>query len=300
MNTTMSADARRYRVVFFGTPAFALPSLRMLHAEHELCGVWTQPDKPKGRGKHMEPSDVKMFAQHHHIPVFEPTTLRRGAPDGDATEHTLRQLAPDVAVVVAYGHIIPQRLLHIPTHGFVNVHSSLLPQLRGASPVQTALLQGLDTTGVTIMVMDKGMDTGPILAQESVPIPPTITATVLNNQLWSLGATLLQRTLPQYCNGEITPQPQDESRASMCSLIAKEDGRINWDDNPRTTERKIRAFDPWPGTFTTCNGKRIKILRAHCDTQRALVIDTVQPEGKKPMPYTEFLRGNPDCPLPPC
>ncbi len=299
MSTTMSTNRTPLKVVFFGTPEFALPSLAVVHAEQNLLAVWTQPDRPKGRGNHVVSSPVKLFAQQHNVTVYEPTTLRRGTPDGDATEQILRTLAPDVAVVVAYGHIIPERLLHIPTHGFVNIHSSLLPQLRGASPVQSALLRGDTTTGVTIMVMDKGMDTGPILVQRTVPIPPAITAAILNNQLWALGASLLTTALTQYCQGQLTPHPQDESQATLCSLITKEDGRIDWNQNPQQIERIIRAFDPWPGTFTTCNGKRIKILRAHCDATGTLVIDTVQPEAKKPMPYTDFLRGNPECPLPP-
>ena len=299
MNTPLSINPTMLRVVFFGTPEFALPALRVVHSEYDLLAVWTQPDRPKGRGKHLVPSPVKLFAQQHGVPVFEPTTLRQATPDGVATEHTLRELAPDVAVVVAYGHIIPEHLLHIPLHGFVNIHSSLLPHLRGASPVQSAILHGDTITGVTIMVMNKGMDTGPILAQHSVPISATMTAVALNNELWTLGASLLGTTLSQFCQGKLTPQPQDESQATICSLIAKEDGRIDWSQNPQHIERTIRAFNPWPGTFTICNGKRIKILHAHCDVTGALVIDTVQPEAKKPMSYADFFHGNPGCPLPP-
>jgi len=286
------------RVVFFGTPELATPMLKELCEQATVVACVTQPDKPRGRSLELTPSPVKLLALRNGIPVLQPKTLKREKPSGEDFYQAFTALRPDVAVVVAYGKIIPQDYLVFPQYGFVNVHPSLLPELRGPSPIQYALLEGKQTTGISIMKLDAGMDTGPILAQEEFALDKAETAETLHDRVQLVGTSVLIRALTGYLAGDIHPKPQDDSRATYSHRIEKTDGEIDWSQAPEYIERKIRAYTSWPGAYTFCGDKRIKILRAHCEGN-AVVIDQVQPEGKKPMSYADFFRGHPECALPP-
>jgi methionyl-tRNA formyltransferase len=246
------------RVVFMGTPEFALPSLRgLVEGGYDIVGVYTRPDRPTGRGRVLTPSAVKTAALDYRLPVFQPPSLRRP----EAVEE-LASLKPDVIVVCAFGVILRQPVLDIPAKGIVNVHPSLLPRHRGASPIAAAILAGDEQTGVTIMLMDPGMDTGPILSQRSVPISPWDTAGSLGERLAAVGAELLLEVLPRWLADEIEPQPQDDSLASQCSLLTKEEGAIDWTRPAVDIWRQVRAFNPWPGAFTTLAGQLLLIWEA--------------------------------------
>jgi len=245
-------------LVFMGTPQFALPSLRALHgAGYEIAAVYTRPDRPAGRGLRPRPPPVKELAQQLGLPVRQPESLRRP----EALEE-LRALAPEVIVVCAYGQILRRPVLEIPPRGVLNVHPSLLPRHRGPSPIAAAILSGDAETGVTVMLMDEGMDTGPIIAQRSLPISPLDSAGSLAEKLSPLAAELLLETLPRWLRGEITPQPQDESRATVTRLLRKEDGAIDWALPAEEIWRRVRAFDPWPGAYTYLDGEQLHIWAA--------------------------------------
>jgi methionyl-tRNA formyltransferase len=302
-------EMKPIKVVFMGSPAFSVPILQRLIDSFEVVGVVTQPDRPKGRGKKLEASPVKEAALQAGIAILQPSRLRRD-------EQAKQQLADwdaDVFVVAAFGQILPQDVLDIPPKGCINVHTSLLPRWRGASPIQSAILAGDEITGVTIMQMDAGMDTGPILAQQTYPIEPGITAGELEQALAQLGADLLVSVLPEYVAGEITPVPQREEGVTYCSLIKKEDGLLDVELPVDYLINQIRAYQPWPGTFLP--EIPMKILRAQgtqaieagvspgtrtiIDGKPALrcedgwlVFDEVQPAGKKPMSGEDYLRGN--------
>lgn len=293
------APQKNTRIVFFGTPELSLPTLEALIKHYTVVGVVTQPDKPVGRKQVLTSPPVKLLAQQHGIPVFQPRSLKQNKESGQAFLAEFKALQPDVVILIAYGKIIPKEILEIPKFGFINIHVSLLPLLRGASPIQSAILHGFTTTGATVMLMDEGMDTGPTLSQREVAIDPQETSITLHDKLKTVGAELLIETLPQYLSGELQPQQQDESQATYCKLIDKTDGEIDWSASAVDIDRKIRAFTPWPGAYTFCNNKRVKLLQAHLSPTQELMIDHVQPEGKKPMSYADFLRGNPDCQLPP-
>lgn len=301
---------RKYRTIFFGTPDFAIPSLKALLTcpQLELCAVITQPDKPVGRNRHMEAPPVKQLAETACIPVLQPVTVR--TPD---FENTLREYAPDIIVLVAYGKIIPDNLLAVPQFGWINVHASLLPSLRGASPIQHAILDGLTETGITIIKLDSGMDTGPILSQKRVPVRETEIFVTLHNQLARLGADLLTETIIPYLEGKLTPTPQPSENVSICAPIHKEDGKIDWAQPASHIERMIRALTPWPGAFSTWNTTMLKFisaqaygdqhssspgqisaigneLRVQCG-QGVLRITKLQPSGKRPLSDQEFIHG---------
>jgi methionyl-tRNA formyltransferase len=370
--------ATTYRIVFMGTPQFALPTLQLLIDEYppqkthphppvlpnqssgqapnrssgqapnrssgqapnrssgqaetswgetmsgEVVGVVTQPDRPSGRGRQLQPPPVKILAQKYGIPVLQPASLR--SPEALAELQTLQ---PEVIVVAAFGQILPTTVLDLPPFGCINVHASLLPRWRGAAPVAAAILAGDDTTGVTIMKMDAGLDTGPILSQRPLAVAPDDTRESLSARLAQLGADLLHDTLPAWLAGNIEPQLQDESRVTHAPQIKKEQGRINWSEPADDIARKVRAFYPWPGAFTYWQGKPLKILRAAADPEywqdedspsqvhRAdqgsalppgtvttgpsglavmtghgmLKLYQVQPAGKRPMPADDFARG---------
>lgn len=288
---------KNIRIVFFGTPELSLPTLATLIEHYTVVGVVTQPDKPVGRKQVLTPPPVKLLAQQYGIPVFQPTSLRQTKESGRIFFEAFKALDAEIAIVIAYGKIIPKEMLDLPTYGFINIHVSLLPLLRGASPIQSAILQGLPTTGVTIMRMDEGMDTGPVLSQREVTIDRQETSVTLHDKLKTVGAKLLVETLAKYLTGELQPQQQDDAQATYCKLIEKTDGEIDWATSAVDIDRKIRAFTPWPGAYTFCNTKRVKILQAHLSetAPQTLIIDQVQPEGKKPMSYADFLRGNHDC-----
>jgi len=303
----------RPRVVFLGTPEFAVPSLEALaiSRQYEIVSVVTQPDRPAGRGRRVRPSPVKVAAERLGLPVWTPRTLR--SPEAVAR---LRDLAPDVGVVVAYGEILRPEVLAIPPRGFLNVHASLLPKYRGAAPVQAAILAGDRETGVTVMVMDEGMDTGPILAQRAVPIADDETGASLAEKLARVGAELLSETLPRWLAGEIEPRPQDDAGASVARRLRKADGLLEWTKPAEVLARQVRAYTPWPGTFTTWAGKRLHVRRAHAVTRPLggarpgevrlwpeglavatgdgwLVLDEVQLEGRKAVAGMAFYHGHP-------
>ena len=296
MENNVHTTMKDTRVVFFGTPELSVPMLKALAQATTVVACVTQTDKPKGRTQELTPSAVKVAAQQLGIPVLQPKTLKREKPAGEEFYNAFVELHADVAVVVAYGKIIPAEYLNVPSHGFVNVHPSLLPVLRGPSPMQYAILQGLNPSGVSIMVLDAGLDTGPILAQEEMELAPTETAETLHDRVQQVGSALLIRTLEAYLNGTVKPQPQNDAQATYSKLIDKAEGQIDWTRSDAEIDRQIRAFSPWPGAFTFCNGKRVKVILAHMEGP-LLVLDQVQPEGKKPMSYADFLRGNPNCTL---
>ncbi|MHB1005128.1 MAG: methionyl-tRNA formyltransferase [Chloroflexota bacterium] len=246
------------RVVFMGTPDFAVPSLARLIADgYEIALVITQPDRPAGRGRHLAAPPVKELALAHGLPVLQPRRLR--------DEEALRGLveaAPDVIVVAAFGQILPTSVLELPWAGCLNVHASLLPRYRGASPISAAILAGDAVTGVTIMRMDVGLDTGAILAKVEEPILPPDTTGSLSQRLAQRGAALLSETLRQWLGGAISPEPQDDSQASYAHQLRKEDGVLVWQLPARSLWRQCRALSPWPGTFTRWQGKVLKVLES--------------------------------------
>lgn len=295
------------RLVFMGSPEFALPTLRLLAENYPVAGVVTQPDRPAGRGKELTPPPVKILAQEFHLPVIQPVRLKQP----DAIEQ-LRLWSPDLIVVAAFGQILRPAILDLPKYGCVNVHASLLPRWRGAAPIQAAILAGDAWTGITIMRMDSGVDTGPILSQHAIPILPDDTAGFLSQRLAGLGAELLLETLPAYLSGELSPQPQDDSGATYVPMLKKDDGLLDFSRPAALLVRRVRAYNPWPGVYTLWKGQPLKVLRAHVveditsepgqhlvhqhlpsvgTVQGILVLDEVQPAGKKPMPGEAFLHG---------
>jgi len=302
-------EMKPIKVVFMGSPAFSVPILQRLIDSFEVVGVVTQPDRPKGRGKKLEASPVKEAALQADIAVTQPARLRRD----EQAKQRLTDWNADVFVVAAFGQILPQDILNIPPMGCINVHTSLLPRWRGASPIQSAILAGDEISGVTIMKMDAGMDTGPILAQQTYTVESDINAGELEQALAHLGADLLVKVLPNYAAGEITPVPQSEEGVTYCSLIKKEDGLLNVEHTVEFLINQIRAYQPWPGVFLP--DIPMKILHAHgsADSEDAtepgtrtiiegkpavrcedgwLVFDEVQPAAKKPMSGEDYLRGN--------
>lgn len=304
------------RIVFMGTPDFATPVLHALAGQApshdwEIVAVATQPDRPAGRGHQIIASPVKLAAEALELPVLQPASLRREP----AAIESLRSLAPDLFVVAAYGLILPRAVLEIPLYGCINVHASLLPAWRGASPISAAILSGSDVTGVTVMLMDEGMDTGPALAQGAVEIRPDDTTQSLGERLSHLGAEMLIGTLDRWLAGEIAPIPQSDlpGEPSLCRLVRKEDGRIDWSAGAAHIERMTRAWTPWPGAWSAWQGQPLRILRAHVIPGEAeagrvvraerdvavgtgnglLVLDEVQPAGKRAMAARDFLNGAP-------
>jgi methionyl-tRNA formyltransferase len=302
------------RVVFMGSPLFAEPSLIALNNSFKVIGVVTQPDRPSGRGRSISHSAVKSLAEKLKLPVFQPKTLK----DPVAVDH-IRQWKPDIIVVAAFGQILRRQILELSPHGCINVHASLLPRWRGASPIQYAILNGDHITGVTIMKMDEGVDTGGILAQESIPILDDDTAFSLTTRLSELGADLLVDTLPGYLNQTIIPIEQDDTQSTYAPLINKEDGQLDLAKPAKHLENQVRALLPWPGAFVMVNNQVMKIHKAHAvsspqhtsvdnekgdantailngepalvTTDGFLILDQVQPPGKKIMSGKDFLRG---------
>ncbi len=298
------------RTVFMGSPEFALPSLTALAAHFHVVGVVTQPDRPAGRGRTLTAPPVKKLAQELDLPVIQPVRLR--------SAEAFEQLAgwqPELIVVAAYGQILRQVVLDLPSFGCINVHASLLPRWRGASPIQAAILAGDTKSGITIMKMDAGIDTGDILAQQSLDILETDTAQTLESRLAALGGALLMETLPGYIQGRIQPLPQPEDGATYAPMRKKEEGELDWSEPAKVLERKVRAFQPWPGTFLNWEGGDLKVQAARVRpfdepvapglrSEREkfpvvaardgwLVLEEVQPAGKKNMPGNVFLNGAP-------
>ena len=300
------------RIVFLGTGAFAVPSLEaLLDAGHEVAALVTQPDREKGRGRALAAPPTKVAAGRRRLPVLQPARIREpGAVDA------LRALRPEAQVVVAYGQILPRAVIDIPPLGTVNVHASLLPRYRGAAPVQWAIVNGEAETGVTTMLIDEGLDTGPILLARSTPIGAEETAPELEARLGRLGAEVLVQTLDGLSRGAIAPRPQDGARATLAPLLKKEDGRLDWTLTADRIARRIRGLQPWPGAVTTWAGGELKVRRARpepgppvdgaagtllatdgeglvlaCGAGTRLRLLEVQPESRRPMAAAAFAAG---------
>ena len=298
------------RTVFMGTPEFALPPLEgLIAAGVNLVGVYTQPDRPKGRGKKLAASPVKQLALEHDIPVFQPHKLR----DPQAVEG-LRALQPDLIIVVAYGQILPKVILEMPKHSCINVHASLLPKYRGAAPINKAIVDGETETGVTTMLMDVGLDTGDMLVKRSLKIGENETAGELHDRLAVLGREALDETLRLLCAGELVAEKQDDSLSCYAPMMKKEDGVINWQQPARVIHNQVRGLDPWPGTYTYLDGDVLKIaattvredageagtilaadkngVLVACG-EGSLLIGELQLPGKKRLAVVNFLSGRP-------
>ena len=295
-----------------GTPDFALPSLQTLIATQTVVGVVTQPDRPAGRGRVSQPPPVKVAAEAAGIAVYQPPSLR---PEEAAAP--LRAWKPDVIVVAAFGQILRPHILDLAPRGSLNVHASLLPRWRGAAPIQHAILAGDSKTGVSLMQMDAGLDTGPVYAQRSIPIGEEDTAGLLHDKLANLGAEMLGDHLEDILSGSLRPMSQDVGQATYAPMIKKEDGRIDWSQSNVQVERHIRAMTPWPGAMTNWRGASLKVLEAEASPEEvtlpstlgavvesngAAVVQTgqgvillkrVQLAGKRPLPIEDFLRGQP-------
>ena len=301
------------KIVFMGTPEFAVPSLKALvGAGHEICGVFTQPDKPKNRGMKLQEPPVKEYALSIGLPVFQPAKVR----DGEALG-ILQALNPDLIAVAAYGKILPVDILALPRLGCVNVHSSLLPKYRGAAPINWAILNGEDETGVTIMYMAEGMDTGDILTQAKTPIGLNENAAQLFVRLADIGAGLLVETVAALEAGKVSPVPQDSARASYAPMLSKEQSPLDWTRSARQLHDHVRGLYPWPSALMVLDGIRCKVLqtalagesggktpgtvlqadkkglRVACGDGQALDILELQPNGKKAMSSPAFLLGHP-------
>ncbi len=244
-------------VVFMGTPEFALPALRALIARHRVTGVVTMPDRPAGRGLAPRISPVKALALEHDLPLLQPRSLRR-----DEAINALAEWQADLYIVAAFGLILPQRVLDLPPRGSLNIHASLLPRWRGAAPIQAAIRAGDAQSGVSLMLMDAGLDSGPVLAQRAIPLAPDETAQSLHDRLATMGAELLIECLPDWLEGRLAPQPQDETRVTLAPQLRREDGRIDWSQPAENIERQIRAFTPWPGSHCDWDGRQLKIIEA--------------------------------------
>ena len=301
------------RIVYLGTPSFAVPPLEAIIANgHDVVAVFTQPDRPKGRGQQLAPSPVKECALAHQIPVHQPERIRRP----EAVE-LLRGLHAEAMVVVGYGQIIPQSILDLPPLGIVNVHASLLPAYRGAAPIQWAIANGETITGVTTMKIDAGLDTGDILLMQESPVGPNENAVELSSRLSILGAVLLTETLTGLAAGTIVPRPQDNSRATYAPILKKEDGRIDWNLSSSRIECRVRGFLPWPGCYTAFRGQRLHVWKAKvhpspapadsypgvvfsqnsrlfavCGEGSTLELLEVQIEGRKKLDSRAFLNGH--------
>ena len=284
---------------------------------YEVVGVYTQPDRPAGRGRGLLAPPVKTYALEWGLPVFQPASLRPSA-----SHKELAALAPDVVVVAAYGRMLPNEVLALPRLGCLNIHPSLLPLHRGPSPVAFTLLDGDPVAGVSVMVVGEGMDDGPVVARQEEAILPEDTTGVLTDRLFRVGADLLLRSLPRYLQGELTPAPQDEARATYARKLTKEDGELRWEQSAATLWREVRAYSPWPSSYTHWDGRLLKVLEAWPLPETAagppgtvvalaegaaaqvgvttgkgvLGLVRLQLEGKRPLAAEEFLRGHPDFP----
>lgn len=302
-------------ILFMGTPEFAVPSLRMLIEEgYNIVGVITQPDRPKGRKKVLTPSPVKVEAQQHQIPVYQPQRMR----DPSVTE-VIAQYQPDMIITAAYGQILPKSVLAIPRLGCINIHGSLLPQYRGGAPIQYAIMKGETVTGVTIMYMAEGLDTGDMISRIEVPIGDEDDAGIMFEKLSLAGASLLQQTLPALIEGRCTAMPQNDSEATYARVISRDDERINWTDKSIRIYNHIRALRPWPGTYTLWNNEVLKVWAAIkpgdagdnkyksssiagtvidispdgiivSTGDGVLILTEVQPSGRTRMPVSEFVK----------
>ncbi|WP_243369812.1 methionyl-tRNA formyltransferase [Geotalea sp. SG265] len=296
------------RIIFMGTPDFACPTLqKLIDRKEEVVAVFTQPDRPKGRGQQTLPPPVKVLAEKYGIPVMQPLKVR--VPE---VVESIRELAPDLIVVVAFGQILPKSLLEIPTHGCINVHASLLPRWRGAAPLNWCIIAGDTETGVTTMMMDVGLDTGDMLLKKTTPIDPDENTQSLHDRLSTIGAEALAETLDLLKAGKLVQEKQDDSLTCYASMLKKEDGLINWNKEPLAIKNLVRGMTPWPGTYTFLDGKMLKVYRVRTAEGKgtpgtvlatgkqgleiacaggSIVIEELQLEGKKRLPAGDFLAG---------
>ena len=299
------------RIVFMGTPDFSVPCLQALVDDgHDVCAVFTQPDKPKGRHGVLSAPPVKELALKYDIPVYQPDSLKN-----DEIKSFFASLGADLAIVVAYGKILPEEFLNAPKYGCINMHASLLPKLRGAAPIQWSIINGEKRSGVTAMQMDKGLDTGDILLSESVEIRDDETAQELHDELSVLGAQVMRKTLLMLQKGVLLPIRQDDSQSTYAPILTKELSAIDWQKSALQIHNQIRGLYPWPGASAVLNGKTLKIHSAKllgktegepgevvfndrrlcvaCGDGNAVELLVIQAPGKKAMPVTDYLRGNP-------
>jgi len=298
------------QAVFLGTPEFAVPALRALADIYRVVGVVTQPDRPAGRGRRLQAPPVKLTSAELGLPLIQPERV-----GSEEAQETLRGWAPDVIVVAAYGQILRPPVLDLPPFGCLNIHASLLPRWRGASPVQHALLHGDQETGTTLMKMDAGLDTGPILARRSLPIRDDHTATSLEDELAELGALLIVESLPSYFAGDLQPAAQDDRGATYAPRLKHADGLLDPRDTAQELQRRVRALNPWPGTYLPWGDVELAVLEARAAEETLdeppgtvsrregfpaiatpsgwLILDRLQIPGKKPMDGKTFLRGQP-------
>lgn len=301
------------RVVFFGTPQFAVPSLeQLIQSAHDVVGVVTQPDRPRGRGQKVTDAPVKVTAVQHGLPVFQPARLR----DPEVKE-TLTRWAPELGVVAAYGKILPESVLNLPRFGMINVHASLLPRYRGAAPVQRAVIDGMPETGVTIMRMVLDLDAGGMFAKVTRPIGSDETSDIVERDLAHLGASLLLHVIDDLAAGRAVEEPQNDSLSTYASKITKEEGLIDWTLAATDIHNRVRGLYPWPHAFSYLNGERLIVLRSHVAPEptsadpgtivdvssgaisvatghgERLAIDEVQPEGRRAMKVRDYLAGHP-------
>jgi methionyl-tRNA formyltransferase len=308
-----NARVSAMRIVFCGTPEFAVPSLRRLAAEPGISveAVITQPDRPRGRGQHVSGTPVKETALAANLHVYQPETIK-----SDSAQEFLKRVAPDAVVIIAYGQIIPARLLTLPRLGWINLHASLLPRYRGAAPIQWAIANGETTTGLTTMQIDAGMDTGPTLLQHELEIGPEETSPELAARMSEIGAGLIVDSLLRLDRGEISPLPQDNGKASYAAILKKEDGRIDWTSTAREIYNRMRGFAPWPGAYTTFRGQTCHVwgrpqgdviadvritpgkivpltkgIHVVCGEGTCLSLESVQLEGRKRISAREFANG---------
>jgi methionyl-tRNA formyltransferase len=300
------------RLVFMGTPDFAVPALKTLIETQKVVGVVTQPDRPAGRGRQPSPPPVKVVAATAGIPVYQPKSLR-----SEEVAEPLRQWQPEMIVVAAFGQILRPHVLDLPPLGCINVHASLLPRWRGASPIHHAILAGDARTGVSLMRMDVGLDTGPVYVQQAIPIDAGETAASLHDKLAELGAAMLAEHLMGIAGGRLTAIPQNDEESTYAPIIKKEDGRLDWQQTSEALERRIRAMTPWPGAFTSWQGQMLKVLRARpvqgplpdgelgevvmgagtavvLTQNGGLALQEIQLAGKRAMAVADFLRGRPE------
>jgi len=297
------------KLVYMGTPQFAvLPLLSLIDAGHEVLAVVTRIDKPAGRGRVLAAPAVKRAALERGLSVYQPKRVR----EPEFIE-TLRSLGSEAIVVAAYGQILPTEILTMPKYGCINIHASLLPRYRGAAPITWAIVRGETEAGNTIMQMDEGMDTGAMLLQERIPIDPKDTAGTLTEKLSVQGAKLITAALPLIASGKLPPTAQDSSQATLAPLLKKEDGRIDWERGAQEIHDRVRGMNPWPGAYSLLDNKIVKLIETAVVDGNAepgrllekngntlfagtgsglLQLVTIQPEGKKPMPAAEFLRGH--------
>ncbi len=298
------------RVVFMGTPDFAVPCLqKLIDLGHNVTGVFTQPDKPQGRKMIMTPPPVKVLAEENGIKVFQPLKMR----DGTALE-MLKEADPELCIVVAYGKILPKEILEYPKYGCINIHASLLPKLRGAAPIQWSIINGFEKTGVTSMQMDEGLDTGDMLIMRDIDIGENMTAGELHDELSQLGASVLEETIEALLNNELSPVKQNHDEFTYAPMLSKELSPIDWNLSAKEVHNKIRGLSPWPSANAKLNGKTVKIhstllsdlkgksagqivetgkkLVVCCGDMNCIEILNLQADGKKAMSAADFMRGN--------